>query len=206
MLNDGLVSQQAFEEFYNRFKHFVLLVCRKACNTFDHSNQLADDIFQQTFLKVLHKGYTFQKRTAPGKEIYTAEIKGWLSRIARNELINFLRKNPDEESLTIPARIRSDELENISYDPGTVDEPFQLPTMQQRILDKGLSTLTEEEKLVLMTYMLYYNKHAPNNHLPDEIIKNLTDRLGVKSASLRQIKSRAIQKIMKVKAQFPIAN
>lgn len=207
MLNDASLSRQAFEEFYHRFKDFVLLVCRKSCVAFDNSNQLADDIFQHTFLKVLHKGFTFRKREEPGKEIYTAEIKSWLSRIAKNELINFLRKNPDEKSLTIPKRIRSHELENLSFDAGIIDnEPLQPPTMQQHVLDKGLSILTEDEKMVLMTYMLYYNRQAPNSHLPDDIIKNLTNKLGVKAASLRQIKSRALQKIMKIKAQFSFTN
>jgi RNA polymerase sigma factor (sigma-70 family) len=205
MLIDESLSHQAFEEFYNRFKDFVLQICRRSCAAFDNSSQLADDIFQQTFLKVLHKAHTFQKRTAPGKEIYTAEIKSWLSKIARNELINFLRKNPDEKSLTISNRIRSQELENISFDPNKINtDHLQPPTIQQQVLDKGLSILTEDEKLVLMTYMLYYNKQAPNNHLPDEIIKSLTDKLGVKAASLRQIKSRALQKIKNVKEQFSI--
>lgn len=206
MLNDTAVSSKAFEEFYNRFKDFVLLVCRKACISFDHSNQLADDIFQQTFLKVLHKGYTFRKKTGD-KESYTPEIKAWLSRIARNELISFLRKNPDEKSLSQPNRLRSDELENLSAGLEAYDEELlQPPTLQQHILDKALSVLTEEEKLVLMTYMLYYNPKARNNHLPDEVIKTLTAKLGVKAGSLRQIKSRALQKMMKVKSQFAITN
>lgn len=207
MLNEASLSRQAFEEFYNRFKDFVLLVCRKSCIAFDNSNQLADDIFQHTFLKVFHKGYTFRKRAAPGKETYTAEIKSWLARIAKNELVNFLRKNPDEKSLTIPNRIRSLELENLTLDPCQTDyEPLHPPTMQQHILEKGLSVLSEEEKMVLMTYMLYYNKEAPNKHLPDEIIKTLTDKLRVKAASLRQIKLRALQKIMKIKEQFLLTN
>lgn len=205
MLNDAAVSSRAFEEFYNRFKDFVLLVCRKACISFDHSNQLADDIFQQTFLKVLHKGYTFRKKTGD-KESYTPEIKAWLSRIARNELINFLRKNPDEKSLSKPNRLRSDELENLSSGLEAYDEELlQQPTLQQHILDKALSILTEE-KLVLMTYMLYYNPKTPNNHLPDEVIKTLIAKLGVKAGSLRQVKSRALQKMMKIKAQFAITN
>lgn len=205
MLDDTDLSSKAFEEFYNRFKDFVLLVCRKACISFDHSSQLADDIFQQTFLKVLHKGYTFRKKTE-GKESYTAEIKAWLSRIAKNELIDFLRKNPDEKSLANSNRLRIDEMEHLSSGQEiSEDEPLP-PTLQQHVLDKALASLSEEEKLVLMTYMLFYNPQTPNNHLPDEIIKNLTERLGVKSGSLRQIKSRALQKMMKIKSQFSNIN
>ncbi len=207
LLNNVPLSRQAFEEFYERFKSFVLQACQKTCAAFDNSNELADDIFQNTFLKVLHKGFTFRKREIPGKEVYTAEIKSWLSRIAKNELINFLRKNPDEKSLSIQKRIRSHELENVSTDPNHLgDDQHQTPSIQQKVLDKGLAILTEDEKMVLMTYMLYYNRQTPNNHLPDEIIKSLTNKLGVKAASLRQIKSRALQKIMKIKAEFPITN
>ncbi len=203
MLNDASLSRQAFEEFYNRFKDFVLLICRKSCIAFDNSYQLADDIFQQTFLKVLHKGHTFRKKPAPNKEIYTADIKCWLSMIAKNELINFLRKNPDEKSLSIPNRLRSDDMENLPFYPTEIDnQVIQPPTLQQHILEKGLAVLTEDERMVLMAYMLYYNRQAPNSHLPDEVIKNLTDKLGIKSASLRQIKSRALQKIRNIKEQF----
>jgi RNA polymerase sigma factor (sigma-70 family) len=203
MLKDESLSHQAFEEFYNRFKHFVLKVCRKSCVTFDNSNQMADDIFQQTFLRVLHKGYTFKKKKGSDKTEFTAEIKSWLSKIAKNELINFLRKNPDEKYLANHSRIKSTELESVFVDPNKLDSnDLQQPSIQQDILDKGLAILTEDERLVLMTYMLYYNKQKPNNHLPDEIIKSLTNKLGVKSASLRQIKSRALQKIKNLKTEL----
>lgn len=124
--------------------------------------------------------------------------------IAKNELIDFLRKNPDEKKLSLPGRIRSETQENISFVHSQSSEPPQ--TLQQQILEKGLSVLTEDEKIVLMTYMLYYNGETPNSHLPDDIIKGLADKLGVKPASLRQIKSRALQKIMKIKTASSITD
>jgi len=206
LINEPSTSNQAFEEFYKRFKDFVLKVCRQCCRAFDHSDQLADDIFQQTFLKVLNKAYTFQKKGGLDKEQYTGEIKGWLSRIARNELINFLRKNPDEKSLTIHNRVKAEDIEELL--PNTASDPEKTiqPSIQKGLLDKGLSLLSEEERMVLMTYMLYYDQRSPNKHLPDEIIKTLTTKLNVKAASLRQIKSRALKKLMKLKDEFELIN
>ncbi|HEY4193936.1 MAG TPA: sigma-70 family RNA polymerase sigma factor [Mucilaginibacter sp.] len=209
MLNDSSVSKQAFEEFYYRFKDFVFKICQKCCSAFGNSTQLADDIFQNTFLKVLYKGYTFRVRERSTKNNYTAEIKAWLSRIAKNELINFLRKNPDEKSLTVANRLRSyeHEIAEISDTQSNDNsDSLQPPSIQQHILEKGLSILTGQEKMVLMTYMMYYNPQAPNNHLPDEVIKNLTGKLGVKAGSLRQIKSRALKKIMKIKEASTLTN
>lgn len=49
LINSSSNSQQAFEEFYLRFKVFVSNVCRKCCSGFDNGNMLADDIFKILF-------------------------------------------------------------------------------------------------------------------------------------------------------------
>ena len=207
LINDKLNSNYAFEEFYERFKHFVLKICKKTCDSFDNSDQLSYDIFQNTFIKVLYKAHTFQKRGGQEKENYTNEIKAWLSRIARNEFINFLRKNPDEKKLSDQNRVKSMDVEDFIQGPDAeVNEILDKPSVQKNALDKGLALLSEEEKLVLMTYMLYYDHRNPNNHLPDEIIKNLTSKLNIKAASLRQIKSRALKKLMKIKEEIQLTD
>lgn len=172
-------------------------MCIKSCGQFINGQQLADDIFQNTILKALKGIHGLRQRMTDSSTNNSNYIKAWLSRIARNELIDFLRKNPDEKRLANEFRINSEELE-ISYDINEDDnEDIERPSIEKEQLDKALSSLTERERDILMTYFLYQYKDNPNGHLPDTVIENLCKKHGVKSDNLRQIKKRALMKLKK---------
>lgn len=197
-------GEAAFNEFYQRYKGFVLKVCLQSCHGFIEGDSLARDVFQNTFLKVYHKAYSFKSKE-PDKTNISGDVKAWLSRIARNELINFLRKNPDEKFLDGRKRIdivdfnqpvASEEDRAISSD---ISEPE--PTMQMETLKAGLALLTGAEREVLMTYMTWYDPTSPKRHLPEEILKRLSGLLKVKAATIRQIKFRALKKLRAFKVK-----
>jgi len=178
-----------------------LKVCRNCCSGFDNSNELAKDIFQNTFLKVYNKAYTFKLKNEEKTNI-SADIKAWLSRIAKNELINFLRKNPDEKLLSNPHRVKTDDLEEkrIENSNEMDDESIlKAPSIQKEILDRALGSLSPDERHVLLTYMQYYDPGFPNRHLPEDVLANLCRALNVKSGSIRQIKLRALNKIKAIR-------
>lgn len=121
----------------------------------------------------------------------------WVSRIAKNELINFLRKNPDEKALSNPFRIKSVDIEDntpLEYESNELTENKPV-TIHKEKLDKALSSLSEREKYVLMTYMQYFDPTEPNRHLPDELLKNICIKFNTTPDNIRQIKSRAIKKM-----------
>lgn len=194
---DTVFSESCFNEFYNRYKNYLLSVCRKSCFHFDSSDSLADDIFQNTFLKVLKKSSTFKIKNPDENTNISGKIKSWLSIIAKNELIDFLRKNPDEKVLSDRSRIKSYDLEEtfIKEDHFDVEENIEPVSIQKVILDNALNTLTLREKYVLMTYMQFFNPLEINRHLPDEALKNICDKFNIKASNVRQIKSRALKKL-----------
>lgn len=79
----------AFKELYERYKiplfNFILSIVKDI--------QLSEDIFQETFIKVIEKIYSYQ----------TSNFKAYLYTVARNLAIDYLRKShyKKEESLTI---------------------------------------------------------------------------------------------------------
>lgn len=195
-------SELALNEFYCRYKSYLLKVCRNCCRNFDSSDLLADDIFQNTLLKVLSKSHTFKLQNPSETTNISKEIKVWLSRIAKNELVNFLRKNPDEKTLSDPFRIKSIELEYripLDYESDISESQEEKPTtIQKEMLDKGLSVLSEREMYVLMVYMQFFDFAEPNRHLPDDLLNGICNKFNITPDNARQIKGRALKKMKKI--------
>jgi RNA polymerase sigma factor (sigma-70 family) len=196
LMKNPFQVEKAFNEFYQRYKNFVFKVCQKVCSGFIEGEVLAKDIFQHTFIKVHQKGYTFKPKGLCPQTNISGDIKAWLSRIAKNELINYLRKNPDEKSLGHKNKIEPQEADAINAIQESEENiPIQTASIKMDILNKGLNLLSPSEKNVLMTYMTYYDPRDPNRHLPDDVLKNLCMTMNIKSGSIRQIKRRAIKKL-----------
>ena len=186
-----------FKEFYSRYSAFLLKVCRKSCASFDSADLLADDIFQNTLIKVYKNAGKFNPKT----DNEVAELKAWLTRIAYNELNDFLRKNPDEKNLSNRFRITSEDvdgvkLNEIEKDNGETSEKTSIkPNINKDALDFALKSLSEREAFILMAYMQYFDYDQPLKHIPDDLLKAICIRFNINSDNVRQIKSRALKKI-----------
>ncbi len=195
-------SDSAKNEFYQRYNSFLLKVCRKACAGFDSQNELAEDIFQNAMIKGIKNIKSVHENASGERTNLEGQIKKWLSIIARNEFIDYLRKNKDEKFLAIPERAKNNEIE-IEFDLG---EPTQDPieNSQYGYLDpeKILSVLSDRERYILITYFSYYDPQSPDKHLPDKEIKRLCIMYGISSDNLRKIKSRALKKLRTANSQL----
>ncbi len=139
---------------------------------------------------------SLRNRLSDERKDINKTIKAWLAFIAKNELREFLRKNPDEKQLSNPFRDKSDSVE-IGYDPREDEEiKEEVQTIEKQKLDNGLASLSEKEKHILMVYMEYYDPSEPNKHLPDDVIAELCNKYTTNSTNLRKIKSRALKKLM----------
>lgn len=199
MLSKNDSSSVIQTEFFNRYKSFLLQICRKRCRLFDGGDQLAEDIFQNTMLKALNNIDSLLKKLSPDNTKISQHIKAWLATIARNEFREFLRKNPEEKKLSDPFRLKSDEIDDykIKYELNENEEMLKTkPSFYEEELKKGLSILSDRERHILMVYMEYYDPQNINKHLPNEVIAVLCKQYNINSINLRQVKSRALRKLM----------
>lgn len=188
-------SEAAKSEFFYRYNSFLLKVCRKACSNFDSGVELANDIFQNAMLKGIQNIESVYKNTSKETTDLDKQLKRWLSTIAHNEFIDFLRNNEDEKFLNDPFRDKSDETK-IEFDLGQdLKDPVENSQFGHLDPEKILSVLSDRDRHVLMVYYNYYDPDDSNRHLPDKEIKRLCDMYDVTSDNLRQIKYRALKKL-----------
>jgi RNA polymerase sigma-70 factor (ECF subfamily) len=122
----------AEEEFLRlHLRRVFLLIYRIVGNVED-----AQDLAQETFIKALQRGGQLRDLTKAGH---------WLSRIASNTAIDFLRRHG-----RMPALSLDDLLEPLRA-PAELDPERQLLRAESRRgLESGLSRLTERERLALV--------------------------------------------------------
>jgi len=122
----------AEEEFLRQhLRRIFLLIYRIVGNVED-----AQDLAQETFIKALQRRDQLRDLTKAGH---------WLSRIASNTAIDFLRRHG-----RMPALSLDDLLEPLRA-PADLDPEQQLLRSERlRVLEAGLSRLTERERLALV--------------------------------------------------------
>lgn len=101
-----------------------------------HNHDDANDVIQNTFIKVFRGFHTFEEKS----KLYT-----WLYRIATNEALTFLQKK--QQKNTVPLENNTELLNATSYFDG--DEI-------QQLLEKAVAQLPEKQRLVFN--MRYYDE------------------------------------------------
>ncbi len=176
-------AEEAFKEFDSRYKSFIWSLCYYVCKNGPFGGkELAEDVFMQTRTRVYYSAHTYD--SSKGK------IKTWISRIAKNEM---------NDLLGVLKEKRIGEKTFVSLDEAlavvTVDVADEIETPEKKLLNTALDSLTEKERDILMTYMLYQDG---NKHLPDEVLEELRKRYQTTSANIRMIKMRTLDKIKKI--------
>lgn len=117
---------QAFDALFERHKRSVYSFIRK----FMVSGDLADDLFQQVFMKVIHNRERYQP---------SAKFSTWLFTITRSVCIDAMRKNGKRRWISIFSRSEPSE------EPG---EPMAIacsdPTPRQWLQEQELSGIMQE--------------------------------------------------------------
>lgn len=171
-------AQIAFRVFYDRYKRFLLSLCHKVCQ---NNEELAKDVFMNTMMAVYQNFHTYNASKS--------KITTWISSIAKHEmldLLDVLKEKRIGEKTFVPLD------DNLVI--SDVEEDISIETPEKRALDEALQTLSEKERDILLTYMMYKDG---NKHLPDEVTKFLCDRYATTSLNLRKIKQRTLEKVKK---------
>ena len=144
-----------------------------------NNEELAKDVFMNTMMAVYQNSHTYNASKS--------KITTWISNIAKHEmfdLLDVLKEKRIGEKTFVPLD------DNLVI--SDVEEDINIETPEKRALDEALQTLSEKERDILLTYMMYQDG---NKHLPDEVMKFLCDRYATTSVNLRKIKQRTLEKV-----------
>ena len=170
-------AQHAYEEIYSRYAKLMWNLCNSACESFAVVDLPAfiEEVFSQTMIAIYeHPTYKPDK----------GKVATWISKIAQNKARDLIKDWPRpcevlDGSRSIPYLVEYDD-----------EEDYITPEQQQ--LNQALSHISEKERDVILTYMMYQDG---NKHLPDDILNELRVRYNTTSENIRQIKKRAMSKL-----------
>jgi RNA polymerase sigma-70 factor, ECF subfamily len=149
---DEMAFKELFERYQVRLYNFILRTVGE--------DMAAEDVFQETFIRIARKAFTFQPR---------ARAVTWIYRIAYNLSIDSIRRNrhmADFEEVT-------EEL------PGTDGEPFSLALMQSQraMLVDALGLLSAPHRAVVMLSVVEERSHQEIADMLDIPVGTVKSRL-----------------------------
>lgn len=123
---------ESLKELYNEFNHAIYSLSFYMLK----NKQAAEDVTQEVFLKIWHNANTYCKEKG--------NAKAWIMGIARNESIDYMRKNKHE--------INSDFNEEFAIDNG-------ISTAHEQVLSKihieeALSVLSEINRQIIVLHIM----------------------------------------------------
>jgi len=170
---DEKEAKEAFEIFYHRHKQFLWNLCHKVCR----NDETAKDVAQNTWIAIYKSSHTYSANKGG--------VKTWMSTIAKNKWLDLFKRKT--EILVSNEKIFSIlDVEN--------EDDIYISSSEKRILDEALTTLSDKEKDILLTYIQFSDGRK---HLPDEVLNELCQRYGTTSDHLRQFRKRSFDKINK---------
>ncbi len=186
--NDSFVDKEKiFKEFHRRFAERFYKKCKGITFEAGFSETLAEDIFQEAFIKLMKKikDYTVDESFSE-KKIENSIVK-WFSTTANNEFINYIRKFKPDEGLNDDC----DEIEDEIDDEIECEENLPLIRVKLR---EALATLSERERYILLT-CANYGCLGNKNHLPDDVIDDIAKSFSIQKDYIKVLRFRALKKI-----------
>jgi len=184
---DPSAAEQAWEEFFFRHREYLLGVCSRFRDTLGDLG--VEDLAQDTLVRTFQKAHTFRPLGCGDSNRQRARIRAWLGKIANNLFFSTLRRRP---SITFADDPHSDVPE-----PLVLDEPCSEPGESDRLplLREGLATLTLREREILLASYAGYESGVQCHRMSTDDVKALAERFQTTPVNLRQIRSRALDKL-----------
>jgi len=184
---DPTAAQDAWEEFFFRHREYVMGVCRRFQRTLGDLG--VEDFTQNTLVRAFEKAYTFKPLGCKDTGQSRARIRGWLGQIANNLFFSSLRRQPKISFVDEP---RAGVPETSTQDEACPESPN---SNRCSLLRKALGTLSEREREVLLASFAWYEPGVGCQRMPSEELKVLMDRYDTTAVNIRQIRTRALDKL-----------
>ncbi len=181
---DEKKSSEAFEEFHKRYAAGLYSMCSYICRMLPDRYEAAAEITEN----VLMRTFAYANSYNPNR----ASVKTWLNKIAQNEFnkyyVDYRKNHPIEEE-------PEDSLGGSDIEIEQEDSSFDKSKVNGDNLELALNELTEMERDILMTHMMYKDIDNLDSQIPDEVMRQLCVAYKKKPNTIRKIKSRALTKI-----------
>jgi DNA-directed RNA polymerase specialized sigma24 family protein len=185
--DEPAIANLAFNVFYERFSSGFMVICEKVCDSYKSLyDGLAEVIFNNAFCDAYLKAAQF-KTDKKAPEGIDNDVKRWLYGIARNEMFLELRKIKTNSNLTVVEDIMVLE-SKINH-----EEPLISECYEKEILNEALLALNDKERGILL---MCYQYSEDGKNIPSDVIERINAAFNVKEANRRQIKKRALDKLL----------
>lgn len=198
---DRALKEQFYYRFHEKLYDRIHKSTHKLFKGQPDCDEIRDDTFQETFMVAFQKIKGFKaKDTWDDSECHKVVLH-WLGDIANNLLLK-QRDIAKEDVL---------KFENYYYAykadirKGSIGKTKYKPTYDRAKFDKVWEKFSPMAKEVLILCMEYEtigkNDEENTKHLPDSVIKQLTEKYNVTKENIRQTKSRALKAIKSCKIE-----
>jgi len=165
-LKDQKTQEQAFRKLMSLYKERLYWHIRKIVYVHDD----ADDILQNTFIKVFKNIHSFKEES---------KLYSWMYRIATNEAITFINKKAAKQQVDL-SELQLNTVQNLNNDIDFTGDEIQL------LLQKAIITLPHKQQLVFN--MKYFDEMK---------YKDMSEVLDTSVGALKASYFHAVKKIEK---------
>lgn len=189
--SDFAAAKEAWGHFYLRHHQVLLYICMS-----DHGYLLGrddlKDIVQDTFLKAFNHAESFNYREPCEADVQERKCRAWLATIAENIVRDRFRGQPE---ICI---VEEAEIEQIESPRRENAEETQIPESERlKLLNSGFALLSEVEQTVLRATMFWWQPDQQHQRMPNAAMLELSRQIGKSPENIRQIRSRAVDKLEK---------
>jgi RNA polymerase sigma factor (sigma-70 family) len=190
-MKDDPSRQDAGTEFYRRHKEFVfgVLMKTRAGRLVGGEDGLCD-VVNEAFFRAYQAAETYRPCGATDRDSQRRACRRWLIGIAKNVVKEGCGRSP-----SIKATVSVDECLDLP-DVAVADDEESTAV---RLLGEAMErNLTERERDVLRSTMLFYKPGEKNQRMPSGSAAALADQYGTTTENIRAIRKRAIDKLRSV--------
>lgn len=182
----GDERELAFNEFHRRYAPFTWNYISQI-GRYSLSDEECRDIFNRTFVNVFNYSGSFDTQGETDPAIIRKKIRGWLARIVKTEVKNYLT-----EGRYIPQQAIDNYQKMIESSLNK-----SVTTYPKQILQEALAQLSERDQHVFLTYWQFYEpgQASQARNLPKDVLDELGQRYQTSKANIRQIIHRSFEKV-----------
>lgn len=185
-------ARAAWETFHERHKRYVQGHCYGVLRQYLGGRydgkttwEMAGGHAADVLIRVYKRAETFQLRGSKDPVQMRRQVRGWMGGIAQNIIRDWLTGRGHESG-----DLFIDDL----HEDTAADDQYPATPLHDCV-GKLIDALPEKERMVVLTYMTFYNPRKEGGRLPNKEADALAKELGMTNASLRQVKRRTLQRL-----------